>query len=109
MGMTVAKAEQVIEQHLLASGRVRNDATTNETVVDNRSFFDVLADILKDGKFTRDDKAYVIVAAENLFDKYVRDFDIPGVSNLVEPFIDDLLKGMIAPLVGGLFERFVPA
>lgn len=106
--MTNELALKIIDDTLRQSGRLREDAETGEKVVDHRSLLDTLAAVLVDGRFNRSDKTYVSAAMEELFERYVRDFDIPGVSNLVEPFVDDLLKSMIAPAVNAMFDRFVP-
>lgn len=84
---------------------------TGETI-DNITFqtlLDIVAEVLKDGKITQADYEPVVQLVEELFEEYVRDFDIPGVPPLLEKFVDDMLKSMIRPLVRQLFNQFAAA
>ena len=47
--------------------------------LDFRSFLDVIAAVFEDGALTVEDKEPLIAFAEEAFEEYVRDFDIPGV------------------------------
>lgn len=71
------------------------------------SLLDAVAEVLKDGKIDAADKPIVVKLAEEAFESYVRPFDIPGIPNLLENYVDDILKGLIKPAVEQLFGRFV--
>lgn len=74
-----------------------------------RSFLDALAAVFKDGKLTQSDYEPMVKLAEEIFDEYVVGFDIPGIPNLVEPFIENIMREGIRPVVKALFDRFVSA
>jgi hypothetical protein len=76
-----------------------------QPLVDIRTFYDLIAAVLKDGRLTEADFADVAAVCEELFDEYVRPFDIPGIGPVVEKYVDDLLKSGIRPVLQALFQR----
>ena len=41
----------------------------------------------------------IVKIVEEVFEKYIRPFDIPGVPNIVEPLVDDALKQAVIAIV----------
>lgn len=71
--------------------------------------FDCFVEVLKDGKLSHSDLDPSVTAAEELFEQYVRPFDIPGIGPVTERFVDDLMKQGIRPVLTGLFDKLLPA
>lgn len=46
----------------------------------------------------------IVDAAEALFDQYVTPYDIASVPNWLEPYVKQLVRGLIRPAIEGLFE-----
>lgn len=90
-----------------AAIKERVEARTAGKPFDFRALLDVIAEVLKDGRVTQADYPAVADYAEELFEEYVRPYDIPGVGPVVERFVDDALKRMIRPALKILFDRFV--
>lgn len=51
-------------------------------------------------------KAAVVAAVQKLYDEVIAPFDLPGVSNWIEPVVDRALGQAIPAIVGGLIELF---
>lgn len=91
--------------------QVRDD-TLDDVEIQHITFetlMDVVAEVLKDGKITQADYEPVAQVVEELFEDYVRDFDIPGVPPILERFVDNAMKSMIRPVLRQLFETFAAA
>ncbi len=99
----------------LFNGRIRDHLQdTGAKALDFKPFIAILTDAIKtaglEKLITPDMKATVISIIEDLFEDYVRPFDIPFVPNLiVEPMLDNWIKSAIPGIVDRVFDRFVAA
>jgi len=75
--------------------------------LDFRSLLDVIVGVIQNGGVQPTDYEVVAEAAEELFEQYVRDFDIPRVPNIIEKRVDDMLKSAIRPTLKLIFDQFV--
>jgi hypothetical protein len=98
--------EEKIEERL---ADVKDQSGEEVESITFQTLMDVIAELLKDGKITQADYEPVAQVVEELFEDYVRDFDIPGVPPLLERFVDDALKSVIRPVVRQLFNQFAAA
>lgn len=78
-----------------------------EHVCDLRCLLDTVAAVLADGKVDASDYEPVALLLEDLYEQYVRAYDIPYVPNLIEPRLDDFLKAQIRPILKALFETLL--
>ena len=92
----------------LITAAVEGRLSQDGKYLDWRSLLDAIAGIVQDGKVTRGDADIVIELAEELFETYVRDYDIPGIPPVLERRVDDIAKTLIRPAVELLFEQIIP-
>lgn len=50
-------------------------------------------------------KQVVLDAAAAAYDKYITPIDIPGVPPLIEPWVDQMLKGVFLRLVAAAYDQ----
>jgi hypothetical protein len=98
--------EEKIKEKLEEATEKTGEAVNHITF---QTLIDVVAEVFKDGKITQADLEPVAQVVEEMFEDYVRDFDIPGVPPIIERFVDDALKSMIRPLLRQLFNQFAAA
>ncbi len=73
--------------------------------LDFKSFIAVIGSVLDDGQVTQEDFPDVAQYCEELYESHVRDYDIPGIPNIIEGYVDDILAKSIRPALQLLFDR----
>ena len=50
-------------------------------------------------------KQVVLDAAAAAYDRYIAPLDIPGVPAMIEPWVDNMLRGIFLRLVSGVYDQ----
>lgn len=98
---------QQIKDDIDAGISARVTLSSAHPYLDFRALLDIVVGVLADGKLTQDDFEPVVDYVEELFDKHVRPYDIPGIGPIAEAFVDDTARRLIRPALQMLFDKFV--
>lgn len=102
--------ENIIRRRFGGDDKQTDGTTTPPDAVPTMPFnvlLDCVVAVLKDGQLTHADLEPTVLACEELFETYVRPFDIPKLGPVVERVVDDMLLASIRPTLTKLFDRFV--
>jgi len=99
--------KEVVESIVLGVAHGRASALPNKKF-SFAELLGVLRSVLEDGRIDQGDKPVLTKAMQSAFDKYVRDYDIPFIPNVIEPWVDDALYAAIPAIVGAALNSILP-
>jgi hypothetical protein len=97
---------QQVKNEIDAGISARVTLSSAHPYLDFRALLDIVVGVLADGKLTQEDFEPVADYVEELFDKHVRPYDIPGIGPVAEAFVDDTARRLIRPALAMLFAKF---
>lgn len=83
-----------------------NDASGDDHIVylDLQQLFDVVMQMIRDGKLTQGDAQFVVPVVEEAFDKYVVPQDIPWLPPLIEARAEAVVRALIPAGIDLIFS-----
>lgn len=84
-----------------------DDAFAEQRPMAFDGFVNLLATVFRDGSIKRDDLPAIKIYADDLFELYVRPYDIPVISGVVEPFVDDAMKHVLGAVIDTLADQLL--
>jgi len=86
--------------------RVAGVSAGEDGVFSFRDLMNVVLIVFNDGRVTQADFEPVTQYVEQLFEEFVRPFDLPYIPDFLEGKIDDAIKASIRPILQKLFDTY---